>query len=351
MPEVAWFSALCDDDYEYLGVPAPDLESSWEHCRDIVLAAEAAGYDSILLPSGYTLGIDSVAFAAGIATQTSRIKLLLAVRIGEMVVPQVARQLATIDRMSGGRLLVNVISSEVPGEHLESAPRYRRTLEYMQVLRELLAGRAVDVHGEFADLEVGPPRIQPVAGGCPPLYFGGLSDAAKDCAAAGADVYLMWPDVPERVAEVVADMQARAGALGRTLKFGWRSHVIVAGTEDEARAEADRLVSRLTPEAGAAIKARSLDTRSTGVARQTALREAADDEGYVTRHLWTGIGRARSGAGAAIVGNPGQVRAFIGELTDAGIDSFILSGYPHLETCRRFGELVLDGMAHAPLYP
>lgn len=350
-PEVAWFSALCDDDYEYLGVADASLESSWEHCRDIVVAAEEAGFDSILLPSGYTLGIDSVAFAAGVATLTRRIKLLLAVRMGEMVIPQVARQLATIDRMAGGRLLVNVISSEVPGGHPESAPRYRRTLEYMQVLRELLAGRPVDVHEEFADLTVGPPRVQPVAGACPPLYFGGLSEAAKDCAAAGADVYLMWPDVPERVAEVVADMRARAAARGRTLKFGWRSHVIVAPSEDEARAEADRLISRLTPEAGAAIKARSLDTRSAGVARQTALREAADDDGYVSRHLWTGIGRARSGAGAAIVGDPDQVRAFLGELNEAGIDSFILSGYPHLETGRRFGELVLDGMVHAPLYP
>jgi alkanesulfonate monooxygenase len=351
MPEIAWFSALCDDDYEYLGVPDDRLLSSWEHCRDIVVAAEEAGYDSILLPSGYTMGIDSVAFAAGIATQTSRIKLLLAVRMGEMVLPQVARQLATIDRMAGGRLLVNIISSEVPGEDLGSEPRYRRTLEYMGVLRQLLAGQSVDVHAEFADLEVGPPRIQPVAGRCPPLYFGGLSEAARDCAAAGADVYLMWPDTPEAVAATVADMKARAAAAGRTLRFGWRSHVIVGDTEEAARVEAQRLVSRLSPEAGAAIKARSLDTRSAGVSRQTALRETADDEGYATRHLWTGIGRARSGAGAAIVGDPDQVRGFMAELVEAGIDAFILSGYPHLETCRRFGSLVLDGMEHGPLYP
>jgi alkanesulfonate monooxygenase SsuD/methylene tetrahydromethanopterin reductase-like flavin-dependent oxidoreductase (luciferase family) len=120
-PEVAWFSALCDDDYEFLGVADDGLASSWDHCRAITIAADSAGYDSILLPSGYALGIDSVAFAAAVATQTRRINLLLAVRMGELVVPQLARQLATIDQISGGRLVLNVISSDVPGEVLPCA--------------------------------------------------------------------------------------------------------------------------------------------------------------------------------------------------------------------------------------
>ncbi len=348
-PEIAWFSALCDDDYEYLGVPDTRLESSWEHCRDIVMAAESQGFDGVLLPSGYALGIDSVAFAAGVATETDRIELLLAVRMGEMILPQLARQVATIDRMAGGRLLLNVISSDLPGETLASEPRYRRTLEHMQVLRRLLGGEPVDFSGEFVDVHVEPPRLRTLRATCPPLYFGGLSEAAKRCAAAGADVYLMWPDTPEAVRGVVDEMRQRAARLGRTLRFGWRSHVVVGETEEAARAEARRLLSRLDPEIGARIRARSLDTGSAGVHRQNVLREEADDEGYVTRHLWTGIGRARSGAGAAIVGDPDQVVATIGELRRAGIDSFIFSGYPHLDSCLRFGATVLPSLEHGPL--
>ena len=148
--EISWFGALCDDDYEFLGVPNPELQSSWNHCRDIVQTADRNGFDNILLPSGYQLGIDSTAFASAIATHTEQINLLLAVRMGEMWLPQLARQLATIDQMAGGRLTINIISSDIPGETLESGPRYQRTLEWMQVLRMLLDGEPVDFHGDFS---------------------------------------------------------------------------------------------------------------------------------------------------------------------------------------------------------
>ncbi len=267
-----------------------------------------------------------------------------------MIVPQLARQLATIDQMASGRLLINVISSNIPGETLESAPRYRRTLEYMKVLRQLLNGESVDFSGEFVDLHIDPPRLSPVSGVCPPFYFGGLSDAAKECAAAGADVYLMWPDTPDAVRTVVTEMRERAAQAGRSLRFGWRSHIIVGDTELDARAEARRLLSRLDDRAGEEIRRRSLDTTSAGTVRQNQLRDEADNEGYVTRHLWTGIGRARNGAGAALVGDPDQVRDAIDELHDAGIDAFILSGYPHIETARRFGDLMLPKLDHEPLH-
>ena len=348
-PEVAWFAALCDDDYEFLGEPDAGLASSWEHCRAITLAAESAGYDSILLPSGYALGIDSAAFAAAVATQTRRINLLLAVRMGELVVPQLARQLATIDQICGGRLVLNVISSDVPGASLPGPDRYRRTLECMDALRSLMSGRSVETSGRFVDLAIDPPRIAASWRRCPPFYFGGLSEEAKACAAAGADVYLMWPDTPAEVAAVIGDMQARAAALGRSLRFGWRSHVIVRETEPEAREAARRLLSRLDPDTGRSIRTRSLDATSSGVARQAELRAEADEEGYVGRHLWTGVGRARSGAGAAIVGDPDQVLATLGELRDAGVDSFILSGYPHLRECDLFARHVLARMEHGPL--
>ncbi|MGB1655643.1 MAG: LLM class flavin-dependent oxidoreductase, partial [Acidimicrobiales bacterium] len=192
--EISWFGALCDDDYEFLGVPDPSLVSSWDHCRDIVQTADRNGFDNVLLPSGYQLGIDSTAFASAIATHTEQIHLLLAVRIGEMWLPQLARQLATIDQLAGGRLTINIISSDMPGQTLDSEPRYRRTVEYMHGLRALLDGERLEISGEFANFDLDPPRIATVDPGCPPMYFGGFSDAAKECAAEAADVFLTWPD-------------------------------------------------------------------------------------------------------------------------------------------------------------
>jgi alkanesulfonate monooxygenase len=347
--EVSWFAALCDDDYEFLGVPDVRLQSSWEHCRDIALAAEQAGYDNLLLPSGYTMGIDSVAFAAGIAPLLRRMQLLVAVRMGEMWPPQLARQLATIDQMLDGRLTINIISSDLPGQKLESSPRYRRTLEIMRVLRDLLDGKPVDFHGEFVDLVLDPPRLRPVRGGCPPFYFGGLSEAAREVAAQAADVFLMWPDTLSGVEGVLADMRARAARYGRELRFGYRAHVIVRASESEARAAARRLISRLDDATGEVIRRRSLDTTSTGTLRQNELRDTADDEGYAEPNLWTGIGRARSGAGAAIVGDPDQVLAKIRAYADLGMDAFILSGYPHAAEADLFARHVLPYLDHAPL--
>lgn len=333
MTEYAWFAALCDDDYEFLGVPDASLQSSWQHCRDIVLRAEENGFDNVLLPSGYALGIDATAFASAIAVQTNRIKLLLAVRLGELVVPQLARQIATLQHIAGGRLVINAISSDVPGETLSSDARYRRTTESIAVLRTLLRGERADFDGQFVTAHVEAPRIAVQYPHDPVVYFGGLSEAAQQCAAESCDVYLMWPDTTQRMGEVMREMNDRAAAFGRTLRYGWRSHVIVRETEAEARAAATRLLSRLDTETGAAIRAKSLDSQSAGVARQTELRDAADADGYVERHLWAGVGRARSGAGIAIVGDPDQVAGKLREIRDAGIDTFILSGYPHLAEC------------------
>ena len=340
-PEVAWFSALCDDDYEFLGVSDPTLASSYAHCREIVLCAERGGFDNILLPSGYQLGIDSVAFAGAMAPQLERLRLLVAVRSGELWPPQLARQLASLDRMLAGRLTIYMISSDIPGAPLESEPRYARTLEVMQILRSLLAGEPVAHRGEFFQLDLEPPSVRTVSGRCPPLYFGGLSEPARECAGAGADVYLMWPDRFSKVRGIIEDMRARAARYGRVLRFGYRVHVIVRESEAEAREAARRLVSRLDPGEGEAIRRRSLDHASVGVRRQAEVREASDQEGYVEEHLWTGIGRARSGCGAAIVGDPDQVLAKLRSYQQLGVESFILSGYPHAEECERFARLVL----------
>lgn len=350
-PEVAWFSALCDDDYEYLGVADPALASSWEHCRDIVLTAEEAGFDNVLLPSGYALGIDGVPFAGGLAAITERIRLLLAVRCGEMWPPQLARQLAGLDQMLGGRLTINIISSDLPGETLASEARYDRTLEVMTILATLLAGESLEHHGDHYDLTLEAPRIARTRADertsvgldpTPPFYFGGLSEPAREVAARAADVYLMWPDTMVAVQAILDDMRQRAERHGRTLRFGYRVHVVVRETETEARLAAQRLVSRLDPDAGEAIRRRSLDVSSSGVSRQAELRDASADDGYIEDNLWTGIARARSGCGAAIVGDPDQVLAKLQGYRELGIDSFILSGYPHDAEARWFARHVLD---------
>ncbi len=349
--EVAWFAALCDDDYEFLGVPDPALRSTFQHCGDIARRAEGHGFDNILLPSGYDLGIDSNAFAAGIATQTSSINLLLAIRCAELWPPQLARQLATIDQMAGGRLTINIISSDLPGAPLASAPRYARSTEVMKILRTLLNGERVDHDGEFYQLHVDPPRASTVRGTCPPFYFGGLSEDARNCAAEAADVYLMWPDTIPNVTQMMADMAARAAGFNRTLTFGYRVHVVVRETESLARDAADRLLSKLDDSAGAAIRAKSLDSTSAGVRRQAELRDAADaNEGYVEANLWTGIGRARSGCGAAIVGDPDQVLAKLKTYEEMGIKALILSGYPHLDECDLFARYVLPDVDHGKLH-
>ncbi|VVS97248.1 Alkanesulfonate monooxygenase [Sphingomonas sp. EC-HK361] len=348
--EISWFSALCDDDYEFLGQPDPMLASSWEHCRDIVMQAETGGFDNILLPSGYALGIDTTAFAAAIATLTRRINLLMAVRIGESWPPQLARQIATIDRMTGGgRLKINIISSDLPGETMPSAPRYARTVEAMAILKDMLNGKAIDHQGEFWQLKLDPPRVTTVSGRAPLLYFGGLSPDAREAAAKGCDVFLMWPDKCETIAAIMADMDERAARYGRKLRYGYRAHVIVRETEAEARTYADRLLSKLDADQGAAIRAKSLDSTSVGVAAQAALREGASDDGYAEENLWTGVGRARSGCGAAIVGDPDQVLAKLRMYQDMGIEAFILSGYPHAAEADLFARHVLPNIDHAPL--
>lgn len=339
--EVSWFSALCDDDYEFLGVPDARLKSSWAHCRDIVLGAEKGGFDNILLPSGYALGIDGTAFAGGLAALTERIRLLLAVRCGEMWPPQLARQLATLDQMLGGRLTINIISSDMPGQTVESAPRYQRTLEVMTILKALLAGQSIEHKGEFFDLALDAPRICADRTQAPPMYFGGLSPAARDVAAKAADVFLMWPDTEDKVTAILDDMRARAGAEGRTLRFGYRVHVIVGETEAEAIERSRRLMSKLDVETGEAIRSKSLDSQSYGVRRQAEMRDGADADGFAEAQLWTGIGRARSGCGAALVGDPDQIVAKIRRYQELGFEAFIFSGYPHQAECDLFSRYVL----------
>jgi alkanesulfonate monooxygenase len=264
-------------------------------------------------------------------------------------VPQLARQLATLNQILNGKLSINIISSEMPGESLDGPHRYARTIETMNSLRTLLNGDRLDIDGQFIQLHLDAPRICRESPQAPQFYFGGLSNEARDAAAAAADVYLMWPDTENVIAETIKDLRSRAAAYNRTLKFGYRVHVIVRETEDEARDAAAHLISAVDAATGDAIRSRSLDSSSVGVRRQAELREAAGSDGFVEPNLWTGIGKARSGCGAAIVGTPQQVIDKIRRYESMGIEAFIFSGYPHKDEAQRFAELVLPHLNHGPL--
>ena len=340
--EVAWFSALCSDDYEYLGVPDGALRSSFEHCREIAVTADKLGYGNILLPSSWQVGQDPLTFAAGIAPEITNMSLLLAIRSGEVYPPMLARAVASLDHMLKGRLTLNIISSDLPGTTLDSEARYRRSGEAIEIVRQAWTQDHIAFDGEFWQLRVDttePAQTWQRNGG-PLLYFGGYSEPARSLCAKHCDVYLMWPDTEEGLLTTMRDLCTRAASHGRTLDFGLRIHVIVRETETEARAAAERLVSRLDTDRGTEIKHRAQDATSAGVLRQDALRAAADDD-WIEDQVWSGIGRARSGCGSAVVGDPDQVVAKLERYIAMGIRAFILSGYPHLDECRRFAELVL----------
>lgn len=341
--EVAWFSALCSDDYEFLGIPDGSIRSSFEHCGDIVKKADALGYQNVLLPSGWIAGQDALAFAAAMAPLTSQINQLVALRMGEVWPPMLARALATVDHIAKGRLCINIISSDMPGIKESNEVRYARASEIIQILQGLWrTDGPFEWKGDFYNISL--PTTEPAKpyqqNGGPLLYFGGISPAAQDLCAKHCDVFLMWPETEDRIAETMRVMSEKAASYGRKIDFGFRVHVIVRETEAEARAAADRLISKLTPEKGAEIKARSQDSQSAGVKRQDELRAQSADL-YIEPHLWSGIGLARSGCASAIVGNPEQVLAKLNRYMDMGMRAFILSGYPHLEECDLFAKYVL----------
>jgi len=340
--EVSWFSALCSDDYRYLGVPDGALRSSWEHCRDILLEAEKQGFRNILCPSSYQVGQDTLSFVAGCAPLTERINMLAAVRCGEMQPIMLARTIATLDHMLKGRLTVNIISSDFPGEKADSSFRYQRSREVVEILKQAWTEETINYTGEVYDFkEVSTDPAQPYQTGGPLLYFGGYSPPALDLCGQHCDVYLMWPEPKDNIKQRMKDASEAAAKYGRTLDYGLRVHIIVRDTEAEANEYAESLTSILDDDYGKLIRDRAHDSISLGVAHQAKARELADKFGYIEPHLWTGIGRARSGCGAALVGSTDQVLSEIEAYQKMGIRSFIFSGYPHIDECISFGQRVL----------
>jgi len=340
--EVSWFAALCSDDYQFLGVPDGDLRSSWEHCSTILKTAEANGFRNILCPSSYQVGQDTLSFVAGGAPITDKINMLAAVRCGEMQPIMLARTLATLDHMLKGRLTVNIISSDFPGEKSESSYRYKRSREVVDILKQAWTQDEINYSGEIYDFKSVPTDpAKPYQTGGPLLYFGGYSPDALELCGQHCDVYLMWPEKEEDLAGRMKAVHAVAERYGRTLDYGLRVHMIVRETEAEARDYADYIVSKLDDEYGKMIRDRAHDSISLGVAHQARARELSDQFGYIEPNLWTGVGRARSGCGAALVGSVDQVMTKIEGYQKMGMRSFIFSGYPHLDECDHFGKLVM----------
>lgn len=349
--EVAWFDDLCGGDTVYLSQPDPRRKSTYQHCRRIVLEADRLGYKNILLPTSFVEGQEALIFAAAVAPQLKNIHLLVAIRTGEIHPPTLARSIATLDHILEGRLTINIINSEMVGQQEDAALRYERCSETLEILRQGWSGNERILHnGKHYQLNLptGPARPYQQNGG-PLLYFGGIADGAREVCAKHCDVFLMWPEREESLYATMQDVSARALGHGRTVDFGLRIHVVVRETERQARAYAKRLMSKFDAGQGAAMKYRTQDGKSAGVLRQDALREEADSDGFVEPLLWTDIGRARSGCGAALVGSPEQILEKIHRYMDMGIRSFIFSGYPLIEESRQFARLVLPHLPNSSL--
>jgi alkanesulfonate monooxygenase len=352
--KVLWFIPTHGDS-RYLGTTKGARAATFDYFKQVAIAADSLGYEGVLLPTGRSCE-DSWVLASALIDCTRQLKFLVALRPGLMQPSQTARMTATLDRISGGRLLVNLVTGGDP-EELEGdglfeshADRYKLSREFLTIWRETLirshTGEPYDFDG--AQLRVKgakllyPPLQQPY----PPLFFGGSSPEAHDLAAQQLDTYLTWGEPPAAVAAKVADITQRAAAYGRTLAFGIRLHVIVRETEDEAWRAASELLSHLDQATIAAAQQKFAKMDSVGQRRMAELNggrynPANVREGLeVAPNLWAGVGLVRGGAGTALVGNPQQVADRLKEYADLGLTYFILSGYPHLEEAHRFAELV-----------
>lgn len=340
--EIGWFDDIIGGDTEYLGVLDTNRRSSYEHCRNIILNAEDRGFKNILFPTAFTVGQEALTFAAAIAPQINTIKILTAVRTGEIHPPSLARTLSNIDHMLKGRFAINIINSDLPGLREDPALRYQRCSEIIEILKQAWTQDRIRFEGKLYrfDLPSAPVKSYQQNGG-PLLYFGGTSEGSRDVCARYCDVFLTWPEREEDIYETIKDMSVRAAAYGRKIDFGLRIHVVVRETENEARAYARKLISRLNEKRAFEIRSRGEDSRSLGVVRQDELRKQADGEGYVEDLLWTDIGKVFSGCGGGLVGSAEQIVEKLNRYIDMGFRAFILSGFPLQEEADYFSRLVL----------
>ncbi len=330
------------------GERAPTID----YIGQIARSAEQLGFEAALTPTSSWCE-DAWVFDAGLTQVTRRFRFLVAFRPGLMSPTLAAQMAATFQRISGGRLLLNVV---VGGEDVEQArfgdflpkdQRYARADEWLDVVRRLWTGDTVDFAGEHVRVE-GAKIVDPPA--WPRTYLGGSSPGAFTVAARRADVYLTWGEPPAQVAAKLERARRAADLEGRELAFGIRLHVIARDTSEEAWAHADRMLAGLDPGQVAAAQAQMRASQSEGQRRMTSLHGGDPSRLLVAPNLWAGIGLVRAGAGTALVGSHEEVADRIAEYHDLGIDEFILSGYPHLEELYRVGEGVLPALARRGLW-
>jgi alkanesulfonate monooxygenase len=350
--QIFWFLPTHGDS-RYLGTSEGARAVDLDYLQQIAGAADHLGYEGVLIPTGRSCE-DPWVIASSLIGSTKKLKFLVAVRPGLHQPSLAARMAATFDRLSGGRLLVNLVTGgdqaelEGDGVYLDHASRYEQSAEFIRIWREIIArgheGQSFDFEGKHLSVKGAKLLYPSVQKPHPPVWFGGSSAAAHDLAAEQVDAYLTWGEPPVEVAKKIADVRARAEARGRKVEFGIRLHVIVRETEDAAWKAAEELISRVDDET--VIRAQAVFARmdSEGQRRMAALhaggakRSRADLE--ISPNLWAGVGLVRGGAGTALVGDPKTVAARIEEYAALGLGKFILSGYPHLEEAYRFAELV-----------
>jgi alkanesulfonate monooxygenase len=343
-PNILWFLPTHGDS-RYLGTTLGGRNVDFSYLRQIAEAADRLGYYGVLLPTGRSCE-DSWVVASSVAPWTERLRYLVAVRPGLQTPTVAARMTATLDRITNGRLLINVVTGGDPIENkgdgifLDHNERYEVTREFLNVYRSLLAGETVNAGGKHISIENGQLLFEPIQEGGPPLYFGGSSDAGIDVAVDIVDKYLTWGEPPQQVAEKLGRVKTVAAARGRKVSFGIRLHVIVRETNEEAWRAADELIQYVSDDTIIAAQKIFARMDSVGQRRMAELHGGRRDRLEISPNLWAGVGLVRGGAGTALVGDPQTVAARIREYQELGIDTFILSGYPHLEEAYRFAELV-----------
>lgn len=333
-------------DGPYLGTDERHRPATFGYLREIAQAADRLGFKGVLLPTG-TRCEDAWIVAAGLIPLTERLKFLVALRPGSGTPALFARHAATLDRISGGRVLLNVVTGADPadlagdGNKLSHDERYAQTDEFLTIWRRILSGEPADFDGKYLSAHGTDISFPPVQRPHPPLWFGGSSDAGIAIAAKHVDTYLSWGEPVDQLAEKIARVREAAAAQGRMMRFGLRVHLIVRETEDEAWAAADRLISHVTDDLIAeAQKGFVHISESVGQKRMSALHQGRRDRLVVGPNLWAGPGLVRGGAGTALVGNPDNVAARIREYQEIGIETIIASGYPHLEEAFNVAELL-----------
>lgn len=339
-----WFLPTHGDGH-YLGSNDAARPVDHAYLQQIAQAADRIGFTGVLIPTGRSCE-DAWLVAASMIPVTQRLKFLVALRPSVTSPTVAARQAATLDRLSNGRALFNLVTGSDPeelaadGVFLNHQERYEASAEFTHIWRRLLEGETVDHEGKHIQVKGAKLLFPPVQQPRPPLYFGGSSDVAQDLAAEQVDLYLTWGEPPHLVKEKIEQVRAKAAAHGRTVRFGIRLHVIVRETNEEAWNAANRLISQLDDETIAKAQAAFARTDSVGQHRMAALHGGKRDNLEISPNLWAGVGLVRGGAGTALVGDGPTVAARINEYAALGIDSFIFSGYPHLEEAYRVGELL-----------